>query len=268
MIKIGIFNQKGGVGKTTSAINISGFLAKKYKKKILLVDTDPQANLSKSILQENNFSDDDLTLVDILEKEINVNAVIKTALIKTRANAKPKNLGIDVIPTKREMIATEIKDENVINDLIVNSLEREYDFLIYDCPPFLSNITVSVLASCDYVIVPASVDIDSLGGYSELIDTINALKINGVSKDIEILSIFLTMFKNNENFDKYIYDECKENFGNKFSLQTIRRSTQVKQASFFGTPLSWFKSTSKVAKDYEALTDEIVRKIKEREINA
>ena len=147
MIKIGIFNQKGGVGKTTSTINIGGFLAKKYKKKVLLVDTDPQANLSKSLLQETNFSDEDLTLVDILEGKANVNDVIKTALIKTRANAKAKDVGIDIIPTKREMIATEIASEKVISELVVNSLENQYDFLIYDCPPFLSNITESVLAS-------------------------------------------------------------------------------------------------------------------------
>ncbi len=262
MIKIGIFNQKGGVGKTTSTINIGGFLAKKYKKKVLLVDTDPQANLSKSLLQETNFSDEDLTLVDILEGKANVNDVIKTALIKTRANAKAKDVGIDIIPTKREMIATEIASEKVISELVVNSLENQYDFLIYDCPPFLSNITVSVLASCDYVIVPASVDIDSLGGYSELVDTINALKINGINKDIKILSIFLTMFKKNEKFDRYIYDECKENFGSQFSLQTIRRSTQVKQANFWGTPLSWFKSKSNPAKDYEALTDELMIKLR------
>lgn len=263
MVKIGIFNQKGGVAKTTSTFNIAGYLAKNFNKKVLIIDTDPQANLTKSMLSESEFGENDFTLVDCIENDTDVNEVIKTSLLRSRGNAKPKDLGIDVLPTERKMIATKVENDNVFQKLF-EGIKKEYDYVLIDFPPFLSEITVSVLTSVDYIIVPASVDYDSLSGYGELLDTINTIKLNGLNEKIEILGIFLTMFNKNETFDKYVYEDCKNNFGEQLFTTTIRRSTQAKQSSYFGTPLSWFKPYCNVAKDYEELTNEIVKKIERR----
>lgn len=260
-IKIAVFNQKGGTAKTTSTINIAGILVKEYGKQVLIIDGDPQANSTKTLLMENGWDEEhEYTVVDVLENKIDINKVIKPALIRTRTNALPKELGIDVLPTKRGMGAIEIESVYDIKDH-VDKISKDYDFIIYDCPPYLSEFSISILAAVDWVLVPATVDKDSLDGYGELLDTINMLKVKNYNKDIKILGIYLTMINPNESFDKYIYNSCLENFGGQFINVTVRRNTIAKQASFFGTPLCWFKPTAKVTNDYKELVKEILERL-------
>lgn len=262
MLKIMIFNQKGGTAKTTSTFNIAGYMAKKYNKKVLVIDTDPQASLSKTLLMENNFdSEIDKTIVDIFNKKCDINEIIQTALLKTRGNAIPKNLGIDVIPSSRLLSSVDLKSEYELVENI-NRIEKEYDIILFDCSPYLSLISINVMAASDFILVPATADKDSLDGYGQLIDTMNSLKLNGINYDIRILGVFITIMSVVESFDKYIFKRCRDNFGEQFIDLSIRRSTSAKQSNHFGTPLCWFKPNSNVALDYEKLTDIIFERVK------
>ena len=277
MIKIAVFNQKGGTAKTTSVFNIAGFLAKEHKKKVLVVDGDPQANSSKAFLIENinvfqknnnggNFFQKNPTIVDILEGNNNVNEAIYKAAIKIRERYDGKWRGIDILPTKRSMSAVELKSDYDIKN-IIDSIKRNkkrtynYDFVLFDCPPYLSDFTINILAACDYVLVPASADMDSLDGFSELLETIEGLHEKGINTHLEVLGIYITMIKANESFDKYVYNECKMNIGEKFMRIPIRRDTSAKQASSVGVPLCWYKQTSNAAKDYRLLTYDILKRL-------
>ena len=276
MVKIAVFNQKGGTAKTTSVFNIAGILAKEYKKKVLVVDGDPQANSSKALLLENmniyrennhrEFFDDNPTIVEVLEGKCSVDDAIYKASIKIRDRYDGKWRGIDVLPTKRSMSAVEMKSDYDIKT-IIDSIRRNkrraynYDFVLCDCPPYLSDFTINILASCDYVLVPASTDMDSLDGFSELVDTINALHDKDINTHLEILGVYLTMIKPNESFDRYVYSECKEYIGDKFLDMPIRRDTSAKQASTIGVPLCWYKQTSNAAKDYRVLTKSILSRL-------
>lgn len=262
MLKIMIFNQKGGTAKTTSTFNIAGYMAKKYNKKVLVIDTDPQASISKTLLMENNFnSETDKTIIDIFTKKYDINEVIKTALLKTRGNATPKDLGIDVIASSRSLSSVNLDSEYELLENI-NKIKKEYDIILFDCSPYLSLMSINVMAASDLILVPATADKDSLDGYSQLIDTMNMLKLNGINYDIKILGVFITVMSLVESFDKYIFTRCRDNFGEQFIDTYIRRSTAAKQSNHFGTPLCWFKSNSSVALDYEKLTDIIIERIK------
>lgn len=277
MVKIAVFNQKGGTAKTTSVFNIAGILAKDYKKKVLVVDGDPQANSSKALLLENinifrnnntgiDFFDKNPTIVDVLEGRCSVDDAIYKASIKIRDRYDGRWRGIDVLPTKRSMSALEMQSDFDIKK-IIDSIRRNrnraynYDFILFDCPPYLSNFTINILAACDYVLVPASADMDSLDGFSELIDTISALHNKGINTNLEILGVYLTMIKANESFDRYVYSECKAYIGDKFLEIPIRRDTTAKQASSVGVPLCWYKQTSNATKDYRILTKTILSKL-------
>lgn len=277
MIKIAIFNQKGGTAKTTSTFNISGVLAKYYKKKVLVVDGDPQANSSKAFLLEmleewkeenkgEDFFEKNPTIVEALKGEVDVNEAIYKAHIKIREKYRGQWRGIDILPTKRSMSAIEMKTDYDIKN-IIDKIHRtrkkpyNYDFILFDCPPYLSDFTINILAACDYVLVPATVDMDSLDGYGELVETINRLKVNGINTNLNILGIFLTMINPVESFDKYVYSECQEFIKDKFIELPIRRDTTAKQASSIGVPLCWYKRTSRAAKDYSLLTNEILKRL-------
>lgn len=257
MKKLALFNQKGGCAKTTSVVNIAGYMAKKGRK-VLVVDCDPQANATQFLLMENEPVTD--TIVSAISGEKDLKEVIVPALIRTRGNAKPKYLGIDVVPAERSMAVAELADEYVIRKLL-EQVGEHYDYIFFDCPPYLGEFTLNILAAADRVLVPATVDKDALEGYAELIDTINMLKSNGVNPELSVLGVFLTIYNGREAFDRYMAGECAETFGDTYINIPIRRHTFAKQSALFGRPLCWYKPTSKIAKDYEALTVEIMKRM-------
>lgn len=273
-IKIGVFNQKGGVGKTTTVINIAGIMAKR-KLKILVIDGDPQANTTSTLLMENIaefeketkkfFYEEHSTLLECIENPSLVNDSIIKAKIVVRDGSPPKWRGIDVLPSKRALAGIDIEgNDNIIKVIEAVKATRtrpyEYDFIFFDLPPYLSSLSINVLSAVDYVLVPATVDKDSLDGYSELLDTVQNIKLMEINTSLKILGVFLTMINSQTNYDKYMYSSVKESLGEVFIDIPIRWNSYVKQASHFGCPLCWFKRNEKVTRDYELVTDEILRR--------
>ncbi|MBP3544488.1 MAG: ParA family protein [Lachnospiraceae bacterium] len=279
-IKIALINQKGGTGKSNSTLHIAGWLVKDYKKKVLIVDGDPQSNISETLLQENaflyekthsgNYFENIPTIVDALNGTCDVNDAIYKALIKIRDRYDGKWRGIDVLPTTEALSAVKFDDDFEIRD-IFKSIRRtkkrayNYDFILCDCPPTLSDLTINILAACDYVLVPASPDMDSLKGFSKLLDTINGLQNeriqHGYSEKLDILGVYMTIIKPSESFDKVAYQKGQKNIGDKFFDIAIRRDTTAKQSYSLGVPLCWYKQTSSAAKDYRLLTKSILSRL-------
>lgn len=273
-IKIAVFNQKGGVGKTTSVVNIAGILAKQGKK-VLLVDADPQANTTSTMLMENiaeyedetglNFLDQHDTLLEVIEEPKKINAAIIKSKIVVRDGQKAKWRGIDVLPSKRALAGVEINEnDDMVN--VISQIKRtrnhayDYDFILFDLPPYLSELSINVLCAVDHVLVPATVDKDSLDGYSELIDTVENIKMMGINPKLNILGVFLTMINSQTKYDKEMYIRIKESLGKNFIEVPVRWNTNAKLASHIGCPLCWFKRTSKITKDYEVIVNEILKR--------
>lgn len=273
-IKIAVFNQKGGVGKTTSVVNIAGVMAK-MKKKVLVIDTDPQANLTKTLLMENiadyeeetgkSFLDNHLTLGDVLTIPKMVNEAIIPAKIVIRAGNEAKKRGIDVLPSKRDLAGVVLdNDDDMIR--VIEKIKRtrnhayNYDYILYDMPPYLSLLSINVLSSADYVLIPATVDKDSLDGYSEIIDTVYNIRTMGINPHLEILGVFLTMINSVSTYDKTMYKDIKDSLGDIMFDTPIRRHDDAKKASHIGCPLSWYRRNAEITKDYVAITYEIMKR--------
>lgn len=282
-ITIAVFNQKGGVGKSTYTFNAAGCLAKTFKKKVLVIDIDPQANVSDAFLQETiaeweeehteDYFENHITLGDCLEhiKEVTksrkmINDAITKAKILTVNGGAYKWRGIDILPSKSTLAATELIDNDDVKTLVsrikrtVNHL-YDYDIILFDMPPHLSDLSVNTLVASDYVIVPASVDSYSLKGYGELLKTINNIKAMGLNTNIEVLGIFLSMIKVNEKYDRDKYAEIKEAIGNNLFDVAIRMDSKAKEAVDYGCPLAWYKRTADVTMDVEIITAEMLRRI-------
>ena len=253
MKKIAFFNQKGGVAKTTSAVNVAAMLAKSGNK-VLLIDTDGQGNASNYLLS----FEPDVTLIDILNGE-NINDAVNKAMIETRGGAKPKYVGIDVVASDRKMYAVENTAFDAISNIIDVLSVNKYDFVIIDCPPALNHITVSVMCAVEYIFVPITVDLDSMSGYAELVTTVQNINERGYN-NVKIGGAFLTQFNVNGSYDKYILSEAKNVFENDLLNTQIRRSADIKVSRHFCRPLAWFKTKGNAATDYSNLTEEIIKK--------
>lgn len=273
-IKIAVFNQKGGVGKTTSVVNIAGALAKKGKH-VLVVDADPQANATSTLLMENiadyeeetgkSFYDEHLSLLEVLENPKLVNEAIIPAKIVIRAGAPAKKRGIDVLPSKRALAGVEIKENNDTIK-VIEKIRRtrnhlcDYDYILFDMPPYLSDLSINVLSACNKVIIPATIDKDSLDGYMQLTDTVQNIRMMGINPELEIAGVFLTMISSVSEYDREMYAEIKESLGDLMFDVPIRRHDDAKKASHIGCPLAWYKRNGKVTNDYKAVTYEIMRR--------
>lgn len=262
-VKMAVLNQKGGVGKSTSCFNIAGVLAKNYHMKVLCVDCDASGNLSNALLSENESGfdkDDSLSLADLITSDIEASNIVIKACLKSRENATPKYMGISVLPCNKKITGISINDVNVIKDKL-KPLEDEYDFMIFDLPPSLTENTIAVLAAVNYVLVPLSVDMDSVEGYSELIDTLNTIRSEGINKNIQMLGTFLTNFDSTAAFDRFILETFKDSFRDIFISVPIYKSTDVKQSRYFSRPLVWYKRTAKATRAYEKLTEQVINRI-------
>lgn len=281
-VKIAVFNQKGGVAKTTTVFNMAGILAKSGAK-VLVIDADPQANVSSSLLFE-NISEYDRkygtsgqmlknakTLRDIVERPECINDAIIKAKFMLQDKATPKWKGVDVIPANSMMSAMpplEDPDDEQSGLVILEAINRirrtrkhmyDYDYILFDLPPFLGELTIAVLAAVNYILVPASVDSYSLNGFGALNDTVNYLVNSGRNPDLRIIGIFFTMMQANSYYIG-LYADAIDALGDTFMKSTIRQNVNARKANECGCPLCWLKRNAGITKDYIHLTEEVLRR--------
>lgn len=282
-IKIAVFNQKGGVGKSTFTFNAAGCLSKVFGKKVLVIDIDPQGNVSDALLQEaiseweeehtEDYFENHITIGDCLEhvKEVSVSrkmineAIVKSKILTVNGGAY-KWRGIDILPSKSTLAAIELTDNEDMKALVSRirktwNRRYDYDFILFDMPPQLSDLSVNTLIACDYVIVPASVDSNSLKGYGELLKTVNNIKSMGLNTSIEVLGVFLSMMNTIKAYDREKYAEIKEVIGDNMFDVAIRMDQQAKYSMDYGCPLAWYKRSADVTMDIEIVTAEMLRRI-------
>lgn len=246
---IAVTNQKGGVGKTTTSVNLSACLAYESKK-TLLIDCDPQCN-STSGLGIDGYS---LTIYDCLDDPDKAQA----SVIKTKYS------NLSVIPSSPNLSAVEIelayenKREYFLKD-VLDKLRNDYDFIIIDSPPALGMITINILTASDSVLIPIQCEYYALEGLSQLISTVRTIK-KKLNPDIEIEGVLGTMYDGRTNLSIQVLDEVKKYFPDKVYKTIIPRNVRLSEAPSFGEPIIKYDRTSKGADAYMALAKEIIRK--------
>ena len=247
---IAVTNQKGGVGKTTTSVNLSACLAYEGKK-TLLIDCDPQRNASSGLGYDNG--DYELSVYDCLINPEKTDA----ALIKT----KYRNLFL--LPSSSDLSAAEIelafedKREYFLKK-VTDTLKTEFDYIIIDAPPALGMITINVLTACDSVLIPIQCEYYALEGLGQLIGTVKKIK-KAYNPDISIEGVLGTMFDGRTNLSIQVLDEVKKYFPNLVYKSIIPRNVKLSEAPSFGEPIIKYDRTSKGADAYVGLAKEIIR---------
>lgn len=247
---IALVNQKGGVGKTTTAVNLSTILAKKGKK-VLLMDADPQGNATSGlgIDKDVNFS-----IYDVLVNDVE----IENTLIQT----KVKNL--DVCPSNINLAGAEVELVSMMSrehrlKEKTNSQKDNYDYIIIDCPPSLGLITLNAFTASDSVLIPVQCEYYALEGLGQLINTINLVKKH-LNKDLSIEGALLTMFDIRTNLSNQVVKEVNKYFENKVYKTVIPRNVKLSEAPSYGMPISVYDPKSKGAKSYDKFVKEFIKK--------
>lgn len=246
---ISIANQKGGVGKTTTAVNLSASLAI-GEKKTLLVDADPQGNSSSGV----GYDREDITqnLYHALTGEVNIREIIKETKIP---HLKVVTANTDLIGAEIELInemAREKRLEEVLRDVIV-----EYDFIFIDCPPSLGLLTVNSLTASHSVLIPLQCEYYAMEGLTRLLKTIRLVKEH-LNPDLEIEGILLTMYDVRNNLSQQVAEEVKSHFKGKVFSTIIPRNVRLSEAPSYGKPVILYDAYSKGAQSYIALAKEIL----------
>lgn len=248
---IGIANQKGGVGKTTTAVNLSASIAV-AEKRVLLIDFDPQGNTTSGVGLSKNGSKDSIYQAIIQHKGLK--EVIKDTEISF---LKTVPSTIDLIGAEVELIddpKREIKLKDALKDII-----NDYDYIFIDCPPSLSLLTVNALTAADSVIIPMQCEYYALEGLSQLMKTIDLVKKN-LNPHLEIEGILLTMFDPRNNLAHQVAEEVKTHFASKVFKTIIPRNVRLSESPSFGKPVILYDITSKGALSYMELAKEILLK--------
>ncbi len=255
MVKvISIANRKGGVGKTTTAVNIATAMAA-IGKRVLILDMDPQGNATTSLGINKNKC-----LYSTYDLMIN-NCKIEDAIVKTDIQK------FDMLPSSPSLAAAEIelidvnRREYVLKNAI-NSLNGKYDYVLIDCPPSLNLITVNALVSSDSVIVPLQSEFLALEGLTDLVKNINTIKKNFNSK-LDIQGIVLTMFDKRNNLSQMVEKDVRKYFGAKVYNTVIPRSVRISEAPSHGMPVLIYDFKSAGAKAYLSLAKEVLKREKE-----
>lgn len=253
--KIAVFNQKGGVGKTATAFHIGvGLAAKGYK--VLIVDSDPQGDLTKSsgITEPDKL---EKTLTDIMLNVIEGTAIDADSFIIHNEE------GVDIIPSNLSLSSMELTLNSVMSRETVlrralSTFEGEYDYIIIDCSPSLSTIPINALAAADTVIIPVQAQFLSTKALEQLLKTILQIKGSGINSNIEIKGILLTMFEANTNMAKMAEEHIRTYYRNFNVFNTkIPKSIRAADASAAGISLYKLDKNSKIAQAYLDLVDEI-----------
>lgn len=247
---IAIANQKGGVGKTTTSINLSAALAAQGKK-VLIIDTDPQGNATSGFGVEKNELDN--TVYELMLGECSIKECILSEVIPN----------LDMLPTNVNLAAIEIETIDVENKeyILKNELDwikDKYDFILIDCPPSLSMLTVNAMSAADSVLVPIQCEYYALEGLSQLIHTINLVK-SRLNEDLEMEGVVFTMYDSRTNLSAEVVENVKENLDEKIFDTVIPRNIRLAEAPSFGKPITEYDPKSAGSVSYISLAQEIIK---------
>ena len=247
---ISIANQKGGVGKTTTTINLAAALGE-AKKKVLVIDMDPQGNTTSGLGIEKSGIEN--TIYELMIGECEVQDCILKDVIKN----------VSVIPANVSFAAAEVELIGIDRPefILKNEIEKvrnNYDFILVDCPPSLSTLTVNALTASDSVLVPIQCEYYALEGLSQLIHTINLIRqrLNG---KINIEGVVFTMFDSRTNLSIQVVENVKENFAYRVFDTVIPRNTRLAEAPSFGMPILTYDPKASGSEAYRSLAKEVIR---------
>lgn len=246
---IAVANQKGGVGKTTTSINLSAALAVKGKK-VLLVDIDPQGNATSGFGIEKNELEN--TVYELMLNECGIEQCIISQVLPN-LSVLPTN--VNLAAAEIELIDVERKEYILKNEL--DWVKDKYDFIIIDCPPSLSMLTVNAMTCADSVLVPIQCEYYALEGLSQLIHTVNLVKTR-LNQDLEMEGVVFTMYDSRTNLSAEVVENVKENLEERIFSTVIPRNIRLAEAPSFGQPITSYDPRSAGAQSYLELADELI----------